>query len=177
MATYYTETKNRISAALWLLMEKDTLENITITMICQEAHIGRRSFYRHFQNKRDVITFSFRLKNDEFSEHCSGIETMEDMIGKSMQYYRTQKQFLRLIQRNGILTEFNHVMQQSGLFSKMLDIFMIRCSLPPYLREYVANVIATTHTSLLMTWADHNFKEDWREIAAFEVSMFSAMKQ
>ena len=176
MATYYTETKNSISTALWQLLEQESLDNITITMICQEAHIGRRSFYRHFQNKRDVIAYGFKQKNEEISELFPAIQTIEDMIGKSLQYYKKQKPYLSIILRNGLLNEFNTAMQKSLLFTKALDVFMQKSCLPVYLREYVANVIATTHSSLLMTWANHNFKEDWHEIAAFEISMFSSIR-
>ena len=176
MKTYYTETKNKLSGALWRLLKSNSLEDVTITMICQEASVGRRSFYRHFQSKRDVIYYSFIEKNGEFAKFCSTSREMETMIGKSFQFYKSQKQYLRQIQQNGLLSEFYLAMQSSDLFSDTLDIFMERSMLPSHLREYVANVIAALHTSLLMTWANHDFKEDWREIVAFETSMFAAMK-
>ena len=176
MKTYHTETKNKLTGALWILLKSFTWEDVTITMICQEAGVGRRTFYRHFQTKRDMIYYSFMQKNDEFANYCKDPQTMEDMIGKSLRFYKSQKQYLRVIQQNGLLSEFHQAMQSSSLFGSTLDIFMERSLFPKYLREYVANVITATHTSLLMTWADHDFREDWREIVAFEISMFSAMK-
>ena len=175
MKTYHTETKNKLSGALWRLLKSYDLEDITITMICQEAGVGRRSFYRHFQSSRDVIYYGFKLKNDEFVNYCTGPRAIENMIGKSFQFYKKQKQFLRLIQKNGLLTEFYLSMQTSGLFTSTLDVFMERSLLSNHMREYVANVITATHTSLLMTWANHDFKEDWGEIASFEMSLFAAM--
>ena len=145
-------------------------------MICQEAGVGRRSFYRHFQSKRDVVHYSFIEKNNEFSDFCSEPKTLEAMIGKSLQFYKKQKQYLRLIQKNGLLSEFYQAMNSSHLFTSTLDVYMERSSLPGFLREYVANFITATHTSLLMTWANNNFKEDWRDITSFEISMFAAMK-
>jgi len=175
MKAYYTDTKSKLSMALWKLMETDLLENITITQICQEAKTSRRSFYRHFQSKRNVIEYGFRQKSEEFAEFNAGCKTMEHMIENFFKFFIKQKKYVRLIQRNHLTPELYNVVQSGELFEEELDIYMQRSMISGQLREYVANVIAATHTSLLMTWADHNFSEDWQEIARFELNMFSVM--
>ncbi len=151
--------------------------DITITMICQEASAGRRSFYRHFRNKLDVLEYGLKMKNDEFSALTVGCRTMRDMIDKSFQFFKKQKRLLRLLQQNELMPQLIRIMQTGDLFAMELDVFMERSKLPAYLRDYVANVIAAAHTSLLMTWANHNFQEDWREISRFEIGMFSVMEE
>lgn len=177
MTTYQTDTKSKISRALWKLMENEMIEDITITMICQEAGVGRRSFYRHFKSKWGVLEYELKLKNDEFATFCEGCRTMEDMMGMSFQFFKKQKKQLRLLQQNNLMSILYRIMQSGDLFTKELDVFMQRSMLPAYLREYVANVIAATHTSLLMTWANHNFRESWQEIARFEIGMFAVMEE
>jgi AcrR family transcriptional regulator len=177
MKTYYTDTKSKLSAALWKLMETDNLENITITQICQEAKIGRRSFYRHFQTKRNVIEYGIRQKSEEFFEFNAGCKSMETMIENFFKFFKKQKRYIRLIQKNYLTLELYNIVQSGELFKEELDIYMQRTMIPGHLREYVANVIAAMQTSLLITWADHNFSEDWVEIAGFELNLFSEMAE
>ena len=46
-----------ISDALICLMRQKHFSRITVTEICREADIGRKTFYRHFELKEDVIDF------------------------------------------------------------------------------------------------------------------------
>ena len=177
MATYHTETSNRISDSLWRLMERFMFEDISITMICQRARVGRRSFYRHFKTKRDVLTNTLKQQLDELSTHLAESGSMEEMMGRSFKFFYKERKYLRLLQKNGLLFEELYSIIQAGrLFDEELDVFMERSGLPPYLREYAANVIASVHTSLLVTWTASDFREDWQQLVNFEISMFSAMQ-
>ena len=44
-----------ITDALLKLMQTNRLSDISISQICDEAGVGRASFYRNFQSKEDVI--------------------------------------------------------------------------------------------------------------------------
>ena len=177
MATYHTETKNKAAAALWKLIEMNTLEAVTITMICQEAGINRRSFYRHFADKVDVLVYSLEQKRVGYIDVRAKAQTMTEMIGLSFQFYKKQKKYLQLLSQNELLPVLYRMMQSGNLFDDELDIYMERAKVPACLREYVANVITATHTSLLMTWIEHDFQESWQELSRFELSMFSVMKR
>ncbi len=45
-----------ITAAVLKLMQKQNLNEISISQICDEAGVGRASFYRNFASKEDVIS-------------------------------------------------------------------------------------------------------------------------
>jgi AcrR family transcriptional regulator len=175
MKAYYTDTMNKISWALWSLMEMEKLENITITQICQEASIGRRSFYRHFKNKRSVIEFGIQQKSKEFFEFNAGATSMEELISNFFIFFKKQKKYVKLLRRNHLTHNLYQVIQKEELFVEELNIYMQRSGMPDHLREYVGNVIVSMQTSLLLTWADHNFSDDWTEIAEFELKLFSEM--
>lgn len=40
----------RIKEAFWVLLEKHDFKDITVTMITQEAHCNRGTFYYHFES-------------------------------------------------------------------------------------------------------------------------------
>ena len=48
-------TRNCISAALIVLLNKDKLENITITQLCHVAGVSRMAFYRNYSSIDEVL--------------------------------------------------------------------------------------------------------------------------
>ena len=48
-------TRNCISAALIVLLNKEKLENITITHLCQVAGVSRMAFYRNYNSIDEVL--------------------------------------------------------------------------------------------------------------------------
>lgn len=61
-------TRNCISAALIVLLNKEKLENITITRLCQVAGVSRMAFYRNYQSIDEVLVdkivlFAHRLNS------------------------------------------------------------------------------------------------------------------
>lgn len=56
-----TETllERRLAESLKSLMRTRQLDSITVSEICRAAQVGRRSFYRHFMDKYDLLTWTF----------------------------------------------------------------------------------------------------------------------
>ena len=57
-------SKQMLVSALLTLMEKEEFNLITIQEITDEAVLSRRTFYRHFAQKEDILNYHF----DEISE-------------------------------------------------------------------------------------------------------------
>ncbi|MDE7384291.1 MAG: TetR/AcrR family transcriptional regulator [Anaeroplasmataceae bacterium] len=51
------EVKNAMVKALFILLEQETLSNITIKELVKKAGVARASFYRNFKTKEDIITY------------------------------------------------------------------------------------------------------------------------
>ncbi len=51
------EVKNSIAKALFILLNKKTIYEITILELVQKAGVARASFYRNFKSKEDVIFY------------------------------------------------------------------------------------------------------------------------
>ena len=49
------QSQNMIADALFSLMKRKHFQQITVTEICDEAAIGRKTFYRNFDMKEDVL--------------------------------------------------------------------------------------------------------------------------
>ncbi len=49
-------TKKLISDALLQLLEAKSIEKITITELCETAHVNRSTFYHHYNSQYEVLT-------------------------------------------------------------------------------------------------------------------------
>lgn len=69
----------RITEALFRLMEQKPFEQITVTDICNEAAIGRKTFYRNFELREDVIVFRLDRMVAEYKQEATGLSYEEQL--------------------------------------------------------------------------------------------------
>jgi AcrR family transcriptional regulator len=50
-------SKNMLAQGLMELLEEKEYKAITITQLCEQAKIARRTFYRHFESKEDILSY------------------------------------------------------------------------------------------------------------------------
>jgi probable dihydroxyacetone kinase regulator len=88
-------TKRAIAAALKQQMEHTPLEKITITDICDDCNLNRKSFYYHFQDKYQLIIWIFEeeigrpIREKEASNSVSlslAIELCEALVSERTFY-------------------------------------------------------------------------------------------
>lgn len=60
-----------ISDALFNLMKRKPFQQITITEICEEAAIGRKTFYRNFELREDIIDFKLDLLCNDYKNELT----------------------------------------------------------------------------------------------------------
>lgn len=87
-------TKNALAASMKKLMRKRPFEKISVSDICNDCGINRKSFYYHFRDKYDLVNWIFYvgfIEELNLSEYDSGWELMEDMC----EYFYREKEFYR----------------------------------------------------------------------------------
>ena len=75
------ESKKFIADALLTLLEQNAYHNITIGQIAESAHIGRRTFYRYFKTKDEVMEYISSELMDRFADtvlknHADNLKTI-----------------------------------------------------------------------------------------------------
>ncbi len=94
------KSKYRMAHALKQCMKTATVEDITVRQICEECGITRQTFYRHFQDKYDLINWYFdRLLLESFDQMGSGKTIYEGLIRK-FDYIREEALFFSVGFRN-----------------------------------------------------------------------------
>jgi len=69
------KTKRALTTALFILLQQQTIDSITVTALCQEAHINRRTFYIHYEHVTDIFEdYQIELSN-EVADSLAGART------------------------------------------------------------------------------------------------------
>ncbi|MDR0963288.1 MAG: TetR/AcrR family transcriptional regulator [Clostridium sp.] len=69
-----SQSKDWIVNAFFDLLAIKPLHTITISEIAENAELDRRTFYRHFHSKEDVISFCIHEASNRFEEDISASE-------------------------------------------------------------------------------------------------------
>ena len=97
------DTKNRLFLALICLMRNEKYENITIKDILEYAEVSRRTFYRHFKNKDDLLNdYSKKIINEYLAERriFAQSESFEKMLISSFNFWYRQREVLSIIMKH-----------------------------------------------------------------------------
>ena len=58
-------TKRLLREGLLRLLSKTDLNKISVTQLCIESGINRATFYRHYEEPRDILKILFRYRTDD----------------------------------------------------------------------------------------------------------------
>ncbi len=87
------DTKRMIAAALKKLMGQKSFEKISVTDICDDCSLNRKSFYYHFKDKYDLVNWIFqdeflnRIDPDSYEVGWDMIEDVCDLFYNNRDFY------------------------------------------------------------------------------------------
>ena len=98
------------ASVLKLLQEKD-LSDISISEICDDAAIGRTSFYRNYESKEDVIKKYIRdlLKGWEKEFESEKTDSNAKLYGSFFHCLKAHADFFALLKNRGLLDQILEV--------------------------------------------------------------------
>ncbi|MCD7827021.1 MAG: TetR/AcrR family transcriptional regulator [Clostridiales bacterium] len=111
-------TINLLAVTLLSLLEKQSLEKITIMDICKTAQVPRATFYNHFEDKYDLLRFSLKSIADELRSavppELENEEKIVFFINNLLDFTEQNYKFLK---------RANSANYNSVLFSEIKNIF------------------------------------------------------
>lgn len=99
------QSKKMLTYALFELMKTNEYAMITVTQVCQEADLSRRTFYRLYETKEDILYEYMYFLAKEFMDIVSE-KTPRHYSDVAIMYFDFWKQhevFLKLLKRNKML--------------------------------------------------------------------------
>ena len=101
------QSKKKIAEAMLSVMNIYDYKEITVTQITQEARISRKTFYRHFRDKDEVLKHLF----DSLYQEClssiteSGIHNYWDVVQCFFDFWEKHAEALNLMKRSNLLPQ------------------------------------------------------------------------
>ena len=166
--TLNTNSKNYIVESLFVLLKGKTIENIQVTEICKKAGVGRSTFYKHFNNKNDIINYYLMTLYQKYTEtNIKQPTSKEDfeynMITLLTLIYKNKDELLLLLKNN--------------LGQKMYEFLTDKLILISNLREtkdyFYPYIIVGAIYSTIHAWSKNNFKNDINEVSASIVKIIT----
>lgn len=142
-----------IAGALLSLMKRKPFQQITVTEICQEAAIGRKTFYRNFELKEDVLDFYLDYLCGIFEKENLG-KTTDEQLYLYFAFSRQNIEFFSAMNQNGLLP----LCQRK--FSRFLPEAMPVWSEDEVQQEYYSRYMTAGVEVIMQVWVEHSFRED-----------------
>lgn len=99
------QSKEKFLKALLVVMEQYDFREITITQLAQEAGLSRKTFYRLFKGKEELIDFFFEHLYKEFLVQIKSRQLHHywDVVQCYFDFCEERKELLSLLKRNHLL--------------------------------------------------------------------------
>jgi AcrR family transcriptional regulator len=146
------QSQQWIIQALLDLMEKTEYDKISVSEICHKADLDRRTFYRNFNSKNDVLEqYIIRLGEEYIKSYAAMDIPCKYTAAKIFfEFWSRYLPFIRNIQKCG-LSDF--IFQQFENFTKEHTELLISDGVMEFPREYVLAYRIGGFWNVMMTWA------------------------
>lgn len=150
-------SQHMIADALLSLMKRKQFQQITVTEICEEAAIGRKTFYRNFELKEDVIDFMLDKLCAEFEEKIIG-KTPAEQLYIYFSFSQSHVDFFKTMYKSGLLP----VAQNK--FAKYLPYTMPIWSDDSVEQEYHSRFVIAGIQAIMQVWVERGFHENIEKV-------------
>lgn len=151
------QSRQMIATALFQLMKKKPFDQITVTEICKEAAIGRKTFYRNFELREDVIAFWLDQMVEEYEHEIEGLN-IEAQLRHHFEYVKRHKDVFGVLYTNQMLS------MASDRFVILLPKTMPVWSENPTEQEYRSGYIMAGIEAVQKIWIGRGCQESIDEI-------------
>ena len=165
-------TKRLLKEALLRLLEKKSLDRISITELCKEAGINRATFYRHYELPRDLL---IEIETEFFEEMMKSFKaplSVED-VERCYAYFWEHADLVRVFMQYNLdanITKIFDVLYQNTLNTKAFQFFDTEDS------QLIYVFLAGGGCSLLRQWLMSDIQKTPKEIAEITFSIINQDK-
>lgn len=172
------QSQNWIADSLIRLLETYSFQEITVTQICQEAQLVRKTFYRNFETKEDVLHYILDHLFESFQNKFD-INAMEpfEIFTHYYEYWSEKKQLLTYLHRDDLFylltkkyIEYADSVRLHLLFSK--GAINRQTGLEPFVIHFIAGGMV----AILEHWLELDFNESIATLTSLtDALLLSAM--
>lgn len=150
-------SQHRIADALFSLMQRKSFQQITVTELCEEAEIGRKTFYRNFELKEDVVEFRLDDLCARYKGEIQGM-TVEGQLRHHLEFVHRNAEYFIALYRNG----FYQMAREK--FAVLLPETMPVWTDDPVEQQYRSQYIVAGIEAIEQVWVTRGFRESIDEV-------------
>ena len=168
-----TRTKHELLEAFFKMAEEMSFEDITVNELCQRAGIKRATFYKHFNDKYNFITYVTKSLRAEFDAQMLESGMPDDSVEYFFEYARAVILFLeekeiaikRMLESDMASTLINIIVEQNYIDTeKRLDKSAHGALSLPAQADTVAVMITGGITHIILRWLSEGKKKSSEEL-------------
>lgn len=152
------ESRQKLTDALFIVMQQYHFKEITVTQITQEAKLSRKTFYRLYNNKEEILDDFFHNLFKAFIDKVKAqdIHHYWEVVQLYFDFWEEKQAFLRLLKKQNILVALTDVS-----YKYSFEIFEyvrskeIMDSFSPYLPYLISYALGGMH-SMLIKWVEED---------------------
>ena len=168
---YTSQKKELLENSLLNLMIQMSYPDISVTDICKEANVPRRTFYHYFGSKEDALESMIESLIRQFLLHVN-IDTylrnghIEQGFVEILRFWTgDNRKKLDVLLKNGLESR---LITFASRWSREMHIGYIQNSeLPPKMVEIALLIGATDFFTLLFYWSRNEYQESLEEMAEY----------
>ncbi len=153
------KTEVRLGEALKKLMSKESLDTITVKRLSELCKINRQTFYYHFRDIYDLLTWVYL---NESIKELEIARDFKDALQVAFDYIKKNTSFVK-----GTLDSAGHDLFFDFIYSAIYRFEMnfasrldAKSQLSSEEKRFVAAYFASSATSMIVKWAESDMKED-----------------
>lgn len=180
-------TKNELKKAIAKLLDKNSIEKISVIDICEEAKINRVTFYTHYKDKYELIHELFvdvlkiiEEKSVEYYEKNQTGDSIRDFTSTmSHVIYKTcfdNKKFLLSLTKEEntvFITMLDEIITQNGIKMLSNSNDKIVLKYPP---EFIIKCLLGSFSGIVFNWALRNDVSEEEFFKNFDKLFYSILR-
>lgn len=155
------ERQKKFTQTLLKMLEKQPYKEITVSSLCREMGAPRKAFYRYFDGIEDVLNAFFDELLFNAFRYMGRIEVEPE---KFFQYWKDQKQYLDILEKNGMSQKLLDRSLEAVLAGGAVE------SLSNRDMKYAGYISA--FMTLVIVWHHSGMKQSVGEMTGLVVDMF-----
>lgn len=162
-------SKSKIIEGTFRLLKLYTFDELTLNEILDEANISKRTFYRYFSNKQDILNYYY----DDFITNYRSLESeilhqssLNGVLGVTLDYFYQNRHYLRILIKNQkfylLLEKFNRAAVR--IYQSIDAPWHIKSKTPLELTDSLLFIVGG-YSNIISSWLTEENPRNPQEIA------------
>ncbi|TCZ80839.1 TetR family transcriptional regulator [Paenibacillus albiflavus] len=157
-------TKNALAASLKAMMERSSLDKITVKDLVADCGVNRQTFYYHFQDIYDLLGWIYKREALDSISNYRTYNTWQQGFLKIFQYVLDNKKFCMSTYRSMGREHLELFLHQAVFDLLMSVIEEVNANMQVRVedKDFIANFYTYAFIGIMLEWIRNDMSEDPR---------------